>query len=241
MVRKCLLSFLLICFCSGLFAQANQKYDAPDYTKIEKITHDKASPFNYQKLFTRYQKNDTTLSAQEYQYLYYGYFFQPAYSPMGSFSDYNDSIRAMYKKDVLTINDQTTVVRFTKELLQSEPFDISNLNRLYRLYLDLGAHDSAKLYLFKLEMLAKTLFATGDGKTEKTAIHVLSVNDEYSVLGLLGYEFDGTQQLTDNECDYLKVKHNDDGLDGMYFNVTQIFNGYHKLLSSEKEKKGKKR
>jgi hypothetical protein len=214
-------------------AQENRKYEKPDYPEIERLTKDKGLPSFYPRLFSRYEKNDTTLTASDFKLLYYGYFFQGRYNSYGNNSDFNDSIKTIYKKEKLTNEDRNELIRFTKELLRSDPFNLNSLNRLYVSYMDMGDMATSNLYKFKLVGLAKTLFATGDGRSDTTGIHVLSIDDEYSILAILGYEFDGSQTLTENKCDFLKVKHNDEGIDGMYFDVKQLFKGYDKMFKEE--------
>ena len=108
---------------------------------------------------------------------------------------------------------------------------------MVNLYRDLNIIDTSNLYRFKLIMVAKTLISTGDGKTDTTGIHVNTIGDEYTLINLLGYDFDGKQSLTSNQCDYLTIKQNDDGIEGMYFDVKQIFKGYYKMFDIGKKKK----
>jgi hypothetical protein len=131
--------------------------------------------------------------------------------------------------------DRVNLVRYYKELIKTDPMNLRSTSRLFSLYKKLGDTVNSMYYQFKLEMLARVIFSTGDGRTDSTGIHVLEVGDEYTLLSLLGIEFDGTQTLTANQCDYLKVKPNDYGLEGMYFDVKQIFKGYAEMMGSDRE------
>ncbi len=214
-------------------AQSQRKFEKPDYENIEKITKDKNLDSFYPKLFNRYNNNDTSLNITDFTNLYYGYFFQEHNSPI----NFNDSIKAIYSKNELTKSDRQQLIFYTKKQLEIEPYSLAYLNRMENLYHDLGIIDTSNLCRFKLIMVAKTLVSTGDGKTDTTGIHVNSISDEYTLINLLGYDFDGKQSLTSNQCDYLTIKQNDDGIEGMYFDVKQIFKGYYKMFDIGKKKK----
>ncbi len=226
---------LLLLFMSAVFnvnAQGPQRIDKPDYANIEKVTKDAKLRSYYPKLYTRYEANDTTLNIDEYYLLYYGYFFRDTYHPMGAISPFVDSLRAVYVQDKISNTDRRNIVRYCKELLKMEPFSIRYLGILFRTYHELGDEATSLLYQYKVEMIVRTVFSSGDGKTSETGIHVLSVTDEYALLELIGLEADG-QSTTANHCDYIKVKPNGEGLEGVYFDVSQLFKSYSAMFKEK--------
>lgn len=212
-------------------------FEKPDYKNIERVTKDKNSGFYYPKLFKRFQANDTTLTVEQYRMLYYGYFFQEGYSSFGSMSVFNDSLKALFNKDSLSVNDRRNIIRYTNEDLKTDPFSLRDMYRLYRFYHILGDDAKSDLCVNKLEMLSKAIASTGDARSDTTGLHVLSVEDEYTIVSMLGYEFGGTQKLTENQCDYLTLRKNDDGIDGLYFDVKQIFVQEHNALKGDGKNK----
>lgn len=224
--------FLLYCLTALLTKVYGQdvKTLIPDYQEIEKLTKDKGSAFYYDRLYSRYVGDDTTLTLRDYRMLYYGYFFQPGYAPFYHTAA-SDSIKlilgaqnepgAMQWKEVL---------RLGQENLSQNPFDLKGLNIVWIAYKRTGDSLMARVYFDKLRKLVQTILATGDGLSEETAFHVVNVSHEYDILSILGYEFGGNQQLTDSKCDYLSLKTNSDNLSGLYFDVKQIFRGYEKML-----------
>jgi hypothetical protein len=220
-------------------------FEQPDYKNIERVTKDKNSEFYYPKLFKRYEANDTNLTIQQYRMLYYGYFFEDGYQSFGSATGNNDSVKLLFNKDTLSDNDRRSIIRYTNEDLKINPFSLRDLYRLYRFYHILGNEAKSDLYVNKLEMLSKAIASTGDARSDTSGLHVLSIDDEYTIVSMLGYEFGGMQKLTPNQCDYLTLKKNDDGLEGLYFDVKQIFAGYGKALQGDskdpvKDSKNKK-
>src|SRR5579872_5908446 len=204
------LSFSLTSLCAQ-----DKGFEKPDYKNIERVTKDKNSEYYYPKLFNRYLSNDTTLSVQQYKMLYYGYFFQDGYNPYGTVSVFKDSLKALFDKDSLSDDDRRNVMRYTNEDLKTQPFSLRDLYRLYRFYHVAGDETKSESFANKLEMLSKAIASTGDARTDTTGLHVLSVEDEYTIVSLLGYELGGAQKPTGNQCDYLTLKKNDDGLEGL--------------------------
>lgn len=222
MIRKMALA---AAFCLGLMplhAQNKKGYSAPDYKAIERVTKDKTSTSYYPKLMGRYKAHDASLSADDYKLLYYGYFFQDGYKSYGSASRYNDSLKAIFRKEEITDDDRRNAVKYTLDDLNTSPLSLKDIYRLYNLYDILKDKKNMAIYLGKLEMLAKVISSTGDAMTDSTGLHVLSVEDEYTIISLLGYEYGGSQHLTPHPCDYLTLKKNDDGIAGLYFDVRQV-------------------
>ena len=54
----------------------------PDENDLLDRTLDSSSPFYYPNLMMRYNAGDSTLTAEDYHYLYYGYAYQEAYKPL---------------------------------------------------------------------------------------------------------------------------------------------------------------
>lgn len=239
-VRLFFIFFVLFSQLVAAQEDASQ-FDKPDYANIEKITKDKAFQSYYPKLYKRYQSFDTTLTERDFYLLYYGYFFQDEYASFHS-SPYRDSIDILFKKDKHTDVDKKNAIRYTLADMANQPYNLRNLNMLCELYKSINQFDTAELYFFRIRHLAAVIFSTGDGRTEATAMHVLQVNDEYSILDMLGFEFAGSQSVTQQQCDYLKVLKNEDRVDGFYFDVSQIFKGYTKSmgLKNSKRKTNKK-
>jgi hypothetical protein len=68
----------LMFFNCSLFAQHN--FTKVDRELVKKAVMDKSKPTYYPQLLKRFNAFDTTLSADEYRLIYFGYAFQDAYS-----------------------------------------------------------------------------------------------------------------------------------------------------------------
>jgi hypothetical protein len=114
------------------------------------------------------------------------------------------------------------VIKYANKIFENNPFDMRYLDPLIYVYHMQGKKELAQKLEFKLGRIIETIFNTGDGLTEKTAFHVISVSHEYDLLRALGFGFAGEQSITRGECDFLKVETNDYGINGIYFNVSAI-------------------
>lgn len=240
------LAFCLL-LISAAFAQDG--FTPPDYDAIEKATSDKDSKFYYPKLFKRYKDNDTTLDNKEFRMLYFGYFYHdPSVSNNNmSFltSGLNDSIRVYKNRDSLNKEEYKKLLSWTSSLLEANPFDLRKLYDMAELYSVLGDSVAAKPYIFKVRQLLRTITSTGDGLTCNTAYHVTAISHEYFVLSVFGFQSSG-QTLTQDQCDYHKLADNQEGLEGLYFDVKQLFMGYSRMFKDVKptvpqNKKAKKK
>lgn len=226
MLRKVVFVFWLAVVTTSAFGQSNNTFIVPDYMEIERLTKDKGSAFYYNKLYDRYIEGDTTLTVRDYRMLYYGYFFQNNYSPF-SYASESDSIKLLLgTSEKLTKENWAEIIRLGTANIAKNPFDLKGLNIVWMGHKETGNHSKAAIYFDRLKKLIQIILSSGDGLSEATAFHVLNVSHEYDILNILGYEFGGSQKLTDGNCDFLSLKTNDDQIEGLYFDVNQIFKGY---------------
>jgi hypothetical protein len=126
-------------------------------------------------------------------------------------------------KEELTEQDWDKLLQFNLKVLEKCPFHPRYLNLTRAVYKKLGDAEMAHLYNMKVWMVFETILSSGDGKSEKTAYHIIAVPHEYDLLNYLDLEFGGTQHLTGGMCDYLEVKKNKEKLKGVYFDVNRLF------------------
>ncbi|HMG82435.1 MAG TPA: DUF4919 domain-containing protein [Ferruginibacter sp.] len=220
MKKQFIILLLLACFMSS-YSYAQRKIEKPDFKKIEKKVNKKKSDKYYPILFSRYQNNDTTLTDEEYNLLFYGAPSQQGYNPYGG-STYSDSTGKLINKPLLTLADYDSAIYYENIALVINPFSLRDLNILAYAYSKNGNDSMAQLINFKKEKIIKTILTTGDGKTQERGFVVITVTQEYDLLQILGFDFSGEQTLTPTGCDYLGVKENKFGLKGLFFDVNKI-------------------
>jgi hypothetical protein len=168
-------SIVLSCFISLLQLSAQQVLTV-NLTEINKTTKNSESPFYYENLIKRFQDFDTTLTKQDFYYLYYGNYFQPTYFPYS----YNESQKQFYQ--LLRSKEFNEALIHGKLALSQEPLNLKVLFGLYICYSKLGQPKVGDLYLFQYYGLLSAIFNSGDGKSISTAFVVLSIDDEYEFI-----------------------------------------------------------
>lgn len=213
----------LIIFCTFTVSAQKTNFSTPDYKKISKAISKPGSLTFYSELMARYRAHDTTLSPSEYHLLYYGYSLQEGYAPY-THQPYADSLMALVRKESISAGQYSRILEFANAVLEKSPFDMRYLDPMIYVYQMQGNTEMAEKLEFKLGRIIETIFSSGDGLTEKTAFHVISVSHEYDLIRALGFGFGGEQSLSNGKVDLLKVEANDYGINGMYFNISALSN-----------------
>jgi len=222
---------------------AQEDFRVPDYEQIAQLIDDPQSDYFYPKLLAAFQNRDTSLTDLDYYYLYYGRTLQDDWISMTRFDD--EETRAILNKEAPTKEELLTAKKMLLSYLNENPVDLKRLYDLMVVTKMLEDPDYEKLRI-QLQGLIVAILQTGDGLSLETAFHVNKISDEYFLLAILGFNIDGSQSLF-YPCDYLEVAENEEGIEGLYFNVQQHFNSLSKALggvlpsSAHKKKKDKKR
>lgn len=222
-MKKIIPSLVLLLLAASGYCQADKT--PPDFKKMETEIADKQSPYYYPSLMKKYKDNDTTLTGDEYHYLYYGYSFQPAYQPYGQSSLVDALKKATSQKD------KDKAIELEKKILDEYPFNLRDIYNLENLYKEKGDSGNAAIYHHKLINVGRAIYFSGDGLTDSTAMYVISVDHEYDMIGLLGYRFGGTQALVRRKghaMDKMAILKNDEGITFLYFNVDRLFESFMK-------------
>jgi hypothetical protein len=218
--------FLLFLSINGL-AQID-KFEKPNYKKIEKAIKLENSNLFYKTLFNRFTKADSTMTLDERRHLYFGYVFNKKYVPYGH-SSYSDSLRNLINNKKTEIIDFDLMLRFSDSILQEYPFDLRTMNiKLYALDKAYKRKEFDRC-LNKVEIILDAIFSSGDGIKKKTALYVISPSHEYDILDVLGFQYGGQQSLIEH-FDYLKLAENAQGIEGLYFEISPCLNSLDKMF-----------
>jgi hypothetical protein len=196
-------------------------YEIPDYDLIKKETHDSANIFYYPKLLSRLTQYDTTLTSDDYRYLYFGYIFQDDYQPYWTSPDEKELMK-YYRSETIDEKDHDEIIRLATHSINEFPFDLRQMNFMGYIYHLKGDEEMAKKVSFRFHGIFGAIMSSGDGKTCESAFHVISVSHEYVFLNL--FEFQMTSQALTGDCDYLTLVKDERNIEGVYFNIKQMFN-----------------
>ena len=206
--------------------------NAPDYKRIKKEINKKGSEFYYPELLRRFQVADTTLTAEQMYYFYYGTATRPDYNPY-RLSNY-DGLKEALGGDEVTEEGWRKAAQVVDEELESDP---TNLRfHVYRqmVYSNLYGKESQEATdaYNQVIMLFTTIMSSGNGKTPETAFQVISTTDEYGLMDMLGLSLK-SQSLVERHgrsYDLMEFQENNYDLESLYFDVTVCMEAMHKMF-----------
>ena len=195
-------------------------YTKPDYEKIKRNIENRNSNFYYSKLWNRYQQGDSTMTSEECHHLYYGYVFNKNYTPY-KYLRMTKSTEDLLKKEETTTAEWEEIAALLKESIRVEPFNCIYLYELAVAYIKLNKLDEARKSANKGQCVLNALYTTGDGLSRETAIHVISVSNEYDYL-MYVYEQHSvkSQAYVQGDYDVLYLNPNSYGIEELWFDVS---------------------
>jgi hypothetical protein len=149
-----------------------------------------------------------------------------AYADSKSYDGYNTdliSLRGPFRK-AFADGDCASAIRHGQEILEKNYVFLDAHQILGVCYGRLGQTDLAERHTAAARGLYRSIHATGDGKTPETAFVVISVAEEYSVLGIQGLKR-GQQVLIKKDghsFDLLTVENKSGGKEQLYFNIDRV-------------------
>lgn len=200
------------------------KVEKPDLDVIRQMTLDPSSKFYFPKLKAKYEKNDTTMTPEEFRNFYLGYMFQEDFDPyrVSPYSDVTDELR---QKPTHTKEEIDTITKYAQLALEDNPFDLRQMSFLVHVLKEKRKDMRAKIWEYRLENLLGAIKSTGTGDSVENAWYVMYPVHEYDMVQLLGYEAVDAQFIEPG-YDYLAVqpdesdtRRRDKSAKGFYFNV----------------------
>jgi hypothetical protein len=194
-----------------------------DFKNIRSAIAREKSAFYYPVLFDRYRNNDTTLSREEFRYLYYGFTYQEDYRPY-AVHDAESAVNNLLMKDTLTIRDFADICGYCREILELHPFSMHYLLTSAIACTRMERVEEARIYYYKYNSILSTILSSGDGATEPSAWSVILISDEYELIRSLGFNPSGKQKmLAKSRCDFIYVVANEYNIEGFYFDINRPF------------------
>lgn len=214
--------------CLAAKPGARAELGRPDLDAIEKATTDPASKYYYPRLYESFMKNDTLMTADEFQYFYYGTFFQEDYDPYRETPNQAllNELLPIYAKEKRTRADREKMLDYAMQVLDDNPVDLRQLtNRIY-VYEQNRKYDLAKIWQYKLNHLLLVIAASGTGSDAENAWTVVYPQQEYDFLNLSGITATG-QHFEPPHYDYIMVEQrNDSDCEGYFFNIGEMLKQY---------------
>jgi hypothetical protein len=217
------LSFIFLFFLNTSLV-FSQKISNIDFDKI-KSKLEESGGF-YKKLLERFIDADSTLTQEEYNIIYYGQCFQKNYNPYFRDTENFDKFRKHYQE-----NDFAKALPIALKMIGKDPLDMKMTFYTLVCYHGLKDEDGKSKMATRYNGIIRSIFESGDGKSDATAFVVMNVSDEYELMANL--EVQNTSQSLRGYCDVMTLKENDLGIKELYFNVSKPLESMMKKLKGK--------
>ena len=209
---------LLTCLCACIFLSAKSQ-------TISRLNFDPIKGYlsqsgNYQQLIDRLNQGDTTLNHDNYINIYYGQLLQQNYAP---YFDENKSLTEIQK--LVQSGNLDGASDTLSEFLKSHPVSLGGIYTKIVIYAEKNNRLEKKRWTTIYRGLIDAITASGDGKTDPSAMLVVHISDEYKVLPAFGVSSIGHEVLASHFDKQLLKQPNRDGLTELHFNVLTTMPG----------------
>ena len=181
-----------------------------DYPYIKAIISDSTSNTYYPTLVQRFAGSDSTLTGEDFYFLYYGAVFLPGYDTTKILEAERAIRLANYSGDFLEAYE------LADSLLKIYPVSIqAYFEKAYACF-SLKRFDEEACNNKRYKVLIRTVLGRGDGKSFETPYHINLHNDEYEIIKYLQLEsreeleveYQGkTYEVVHLKPNKLKIKH----------------------------------
>ncbi len=178
----------------------------PEEEDILKQTMDTASPYYYTSLRLRYDTGDSTLTDEDYHYLYYGYAYQEAYKPL-EVNPYVDRVLTLAAAIDPDLPDRGTLEELLlvgKDALGKDPFSPKLLNLMAFAYGALGDKEQEKVYFDRMNGVMRAILASGDGLSQSSPRHILMFDHALDVLAAEGLAY-GKSRIVSRTVEFVPL------------------------------------
>lgn len=226
---RILFLMLLILPATGMAQQR-----VPDNEEILAEIIDGESSHYYPHLMERYMAGDTTLTLDDYYYLYYGFVYDDNYRPLEPDPGEHDVLAILATTEYPDSLQLVQIVEAGNRIMVRDPFSPSNLNFLTFAYGKLGDRVNERINYDRMNKVMATIAASGLGTKESSPWHVLTFQHAADFTAWRGGEII-RRQVRSRSVEYVQLRVKDeDGNKGYFFDFSRV---YMKRPEQEKPKK----
>jgi hypothetical protein len=178
---RIIICILLLLFSINLFSQTSDSTDFKVF--IQRIINDTSSYLYYPKLQEKIKNHPSEINTEDCFYLYYGQIFQENYQPLSFVANPE---RLNFDRAVMNGNCKK-VLGLGQTILERNPFDLTVLVHVCHCINEKNILDTSFYYQQRFQQVLDAILSTGDGKSKKTAIKIVNMEDDYIIKGRLGF------------------------------------------------------
>ncbi|MCD8072673.1 MAG: DUF4919 domain-containing protein [Alistipes sp.] len=194
----------------------------PDEDTILANIIDPGSSHYYPSLILRYEAGDTTLTHQDYHYLYYGYAYQDSYKPLEKLIGEDRVLSLLEQYPVPDPDQAEAIVEAAMRVFQQDPFSPKNLNFMAYAYSMAGDSINAAINLDRINKILWVIDNSGTGLKEASPKHVLwfsHANDYLASKELSIY----SRMIRSRSVEYVRLTKKDGDTKGYYFDFGRMY------------------
>ncbi|MBR4046455.1 MAG: DUF4919 domain-containing protein [Alistipes sp.] len=217
---------------------AQDRVVVPTEDEILSHTLDTSSPYYYTNLMLKYRSGTEQLTADEYYYLYYGYYFSDEYRPFVENKAFDALMEVMAGLDPQqpTIGQLEILVERGAEALEVDPFSPKVLNIMAYAYGALGDKEREVLYFNYLNGILGAIERSGTGLKEESAWHILMFSHAYDLLASKEYNYNEARIIS-RSVEFVPLRgKSHDGIKGFYFDYSRIYSNKPDDVSFKKDR-----
>lgn len=182
----------------------------------------------YPNLMMRFEMGDTTLTLNNYHYLYYGFAHQSDYKPLAVNPEMDKFLllASSIDPEAPNIESLRSIISAGQDALVYDPFNLKVWNMLAFAYGALGAKDEERAAYDRVEKLVATIQATGSGVEEKSPQHILMFDHALDIMAIEGLNHTKAMVIS-RTVEYIPliapINTKDKKVRGFYFDYSRIY------------------
>ena len=127
------------------------------------------------------------------------------------------------------------VIIYVDSVLSVSPVNLGALRMRFITAYNADDSITTRKYLWQYDRLMDAVYATGDALTEETALHVVCVNDEYTIMNYVMQVELETQTLTTSMCDKMDIVTKKGTKMSVFFDVQLVLALEDRMISKNKK------
>lgn len=172
---------------TGVLYSAARTTTHPDFKTIRNETLNPDSQYYYPTLLKKFMSPDTTMTEDDYHYLYYGVVFQEDYNPYrpNPFLEEQRAAEPLYTRPGgLSRSEKNQILRLAEKSIANNPLNLLQLSYMVYAYKELGKDNLEKIWHHKLANLLMTITRSGTGADKEHAIVIVYPSHEFEYFNL---------------------------------------------------------
>jgi hypothetical protein len=194
----------------------------PDEEDILAKTMSTDSPYYYPAMMIRYLAGDTTLTDEDYYYLYYGYAYDGHYDAHATLPGENRILEIFASSPMPSKAQAQVMLEGAEENMKVDPFNPGNINMMTFAYSILGDTINEIVSADRFSKIIKAIESSGTGRKESSPWHVLRFTHANDVVAAKGYAIENRQVRTAT-VEYIKLAKNPDNVKGLFFDFGRVY------------------